>query len=104
MYMHVTESGFIYSVSYKKRKPEFDSKFLKIKKIYNKTDFSAWQHDYSTFIWYIVHSYLAMDGCTAINFVKYVKIVFVHVGDVCAAWWHLQELSQQSNKSIALQE
>ena len=38
-----------------------------------------------------------MDGCTAINFVKYVKIGFVQVGVVCAAWWHLRELSQQSN-------
>ena len=36
-------------------------------------------------IWYIVHSYLVMDGCTAINFVKQVKIVFVQVGVVCAA-------------------
>ena len=29
-----------------------------------------------------------MDGCTAITFVKHVKIVFVQAG-VCAAWWHL---------------
>ena len=36
-------------------------------------------------------------GCTAINFVKHVKIAFVQVGVVCAAWWHLRELSQQSN-------
>ena len=27
-----------------------------------------------------------MDCCTAINFVKHVKIVFVEVGVVCAAW------------------
>ena len=32
---------------------------------------------------YIVHSYLDMDGCTVINFVKHVKIVFVQVGVVC---------------------
>ena len=47
----------------------------------------------------IVHSYSAMDGCTAISFVKRVKIVFVQVGVVCAAWGHLQELSQRSNNS-----
>ena len=40
------------------------------------------------YFWYIVHSYLAMDGCTATNFVKHVKIVFVQVGVVCAAWWY----------------
>ena len=39
-----------------------------------------------------------MDGCTAIDFVKHVKIVFFfQVGVVCAAWWHLRKLSQQSN-------
>ena len=40
-----------------------------------------------------------MDGCTAINFVKHVKIVFLHIGVVCTVWWHLRELSQQSNTS-----
>ena len=40
-----------------------------------------------------------MDGCTAICFVKHVKIIFVQVGVVCAAWWHLRELSLQSNNS-----
>ena len=40
-----------------------------------------------------------MASCTAINLVKHVKIVFVQVGVVCAAWWHLRELSQQSNNS-----
>ena len=38
-----------------------------------------------------------MDGCIAIKFVKHVKIGFVQVGVVCAAWWYLRELSQQSN-------
>ena len=33
-------------------------------------------HNYSTFIWYIVHSYLAMDVCTAINLVKHVIFFF----------------------------
>ena len=34
---------------------------------------------------------LVMDGCTAINFVKHVNIVFVQVGVVCAAWhWPLR--------------
>ena len=47
----------------------------------------------------IVHLYSVMDGCTAINFVKHVKTVFVHVGVVCAAWWHMRELSQPSNNS-----
>ena len=42
-----------------------------------------------------------MDGCTAINFVKHVKIGFVQVGVVCAAWWHLRELSQQSNNNAS---
>ena len=51
-----------------------------------------------TFIWYIVLSYSAMDGCTANNFVKRVKKK-IQVGVVCGAWWHLQELSQQSNNS-----
>ena len=37
------------------------------------------------FDWYIVRSYSAMDGCTAINFVKHVKIIFVQVGIVCTA-------------------
>ena len=41
-----------------------------------------------------------MDGCTAINFVKHVKIVFVQVG-VCAALWHLRELSQHSNNQAS---
>ena len=39
----------------------------------------------STLIWYVVHSYSAMDGCTAINFVKHIKIGFVQVGVICAA-------------------
>ena len=44
------------------------------------------------------HSYSAMDGCTAINFVKRVKIGFVQVGVVCAAcMMAFAELSQQSN-------
>ena len=30
-----------------------------------------------------------MDGCTTIIFVKHVKIGFVQLGVVCAAWWHL---------------
>ena len=38
-----------------------------------------------------------MDGCTAINFVKHVRIGFVQIGVVCAALWHLRERSQQSN-------
>ena len=33
----------------------------------------------STLIWYIVHSYLAMDGCTAINLVKPNTIGFVQL-------------------------
>ena len=61
----------IYSISFKKRNPGFDSTFLKIEKRYNKTNFSAWY----SFIWYIVRSYLAMDCCTALNFVKHFKIV-----------------------------
>ena len=40
-----------------------------------------------------------MDDCTAINLVKHVNICLVQVGIVCAAWWHLRELSQQSNNS-----
>ena len=32
----------MYSVSKKKKKSRFDSKFLKMEKSYNKTDFSAW--------------------------------------------------------------
>ena len=53
-----------------------------------------------SFSTFIVQSYSAMDGCTAINLWNTSKlIVFVQVGDVCAAWWHLQELSQQSNNS-----
>ena len=36
-----------------------------------------------------------MDGCTAIHFVKHVKI------GVCATWWHLQEFSQQSNNNAS---
>ena len=88
-----------YTVWVKKRKPRLDSKFLKIEKRYNKIDLSAWSHNYSTFISYIVNSYSAMDGCTAIHFVIHVKIGFVQVGVVCAAWWHLQELSQQINNS-----
>ena len=31
--------------------------------------------------------------------VKHVKIDFVQVGIVCAAWWHMRELSQQSNNA-----
>ena len=34
---------------------------------------------------FIHYSYSAMDGCTTINFVKHVTIVFVQVGVVCAA-------------------
>ena len=49
------------------------------------------------FSFHLVHcSYSAMDGCTAINLVKHVKIVFIQVAVVCAAC-HLRELSQQSN-------
>ena len=40
-----------------------------------------------------------MDGCTTINFLKTCQICFVLVGVVCGAWWHLRELSQQSDNS-----
>ena len=86
---------------FKKRKPGFDSKFLKIEKRYSQTGFQCMIAVIIllSFGTVIVHSYLAMDGCTAINFEKYVKIVLVQVGVVCALWWHLRELSQQSNNS-----
>ena len=41
-----------------------------------------------------------MYGCTAINFVKHINFFFSQVGIVCGAWWHLLELSQQSNNSF----
>ena len=50
------------------------------KRKYNKTDFRVWLHNYFTFIWYFVHSYSAMDCCTAINFVKHIEINF------CPSW------------------
>ena len=73
----------LYIVWFKKKwKPGFDSKFLKIEKRYNKTD-------YSTFIWYIVHWYSAMDGCTAINFVILFLsklAVFALHDDICGSF------------------
>ena len=73
--------------------------WVKKKRRYTKTDFSAWLLIASlVYFNLVVHTYMysAIDGCTVINFVKHVKIVF---SAVCAAWWHLQELSQQSNSS-----
>ena len=86
-------------VKKKERNPDWLQISQNRKKIHQ-TDFSAWWHNYYIFIWYIVYSYLTMDGCTVIIlFVKHVKIVFVQVGVVCAVWWNLRELSQQSNNS-----
>ena len=59
----------------RKRKPGFDSKFLNKKNITKLISV----HDCIIslrLIWYIVHSYSAVDGCTAINFVKHVKLVW----------------------------
>ena len=59
-------------------------KFFKIEKLYNKTGFSAWQHNYSTSILYFVHSwYSATDGCTVINFVKRVKLLLFKLMSSC---------------------
>ena len=71
-----------YSVS-KKGNPSLTpnfSEYIEEKQyIYNKTDFSALYHTYSTFVWYIVHSYSAMDDCTAINLVNDITIL-------CPSW------------------
>ena len=70
----------------KKRKPGFDSIFLKIERDITKL---ISVHDsilviiLFSFCTLFIHS--DMDGCTAINFVKHVKIVFVQVGIVCTA-------------------
>ena len=82
----------------KERKHGFDSKFFKIEKRYNKTDFSAWKH---LFYFHLVHcSFIFGHGWLHSNQVcKTCQIVFVQVGVLCAAWWNLRELPLKSNNS-----
>ena len=54
---------------------------------------------YSTFILFIIHSYLAMDGCTTINFCKTCQKLFLFklalIVCGCMVTLNLRELSQQ---------
>ena len=90
-------------VKNKKKKETWvwNSKFLKIEKRCKEQNWFQCMKacNYSTFIWYIVHLYSAMDGCTAINFVKPCYYCF------CPSWHRLccmlafAELSQQRNNA-----
>ena len=83
----------------KKKKPGFDSKFLKIEKDITKL---ISVHDsiiIQLSFWHIVHSLFGHGWLHSNQLCKTCQNCFIQVGVVCAAWWHLRELSQQSNNS-----
>ena len=72
MHREPLSHDYHFTIQYELKKKEtgFDSKFSKLKK-----DIKNWFQCMIALLFYfhlvhIVHSYLAMDGCTAINFVK----------------------------------